>query len=127
MERVRIEDPGHLENVGEILVDRLVPDETEVLVDHATAAAEERHLGLGDRVGVELLDLDPSLRRPLFERHEFEKGGLPRTAGAQEKDHLSRRNLEGQIVENPSASGSPILLEDMIEPDHWDSVPMPVT
>src|SRR6478672_4325926 len=106
-----------LQGVGDVLKDRLVGQQAEVLEDAADLAAQGRDLALRQAVEVATGDEDAAPRDVLLLHDELHHRGLARTGRAHDEGELAPRDLEIDVVERRTR-GPRIGLRDVLEEDH---------
>ena len=106
-----------LQGIGDVLEDRLVGQQAEVLEDAADLAAQSRDLALGQAVEVATGDEDAPARGVLLLHDELHHRRLARAGRADDEGELAARDLEADVVEG--RTGRPrVGLRDVLEEDH---------
>src|SRR6478735_2779552 len=106
-----------LQGVGDVLEDRLVGQQAEVLEDAADLAPQGWDLALRQAVEVATGDEDAAPRDVLLLHDELHHRGLARTGRAHDEGELAPRDLEIDVVERRTR-GPRIGLRDVLEEDH---------
>ena len=101
----------------DVLEDRLVRQQPEVLEDDAEVAAEVGHLAARDRAEVLPEHVDLALRGLLLLEDEPEEARLAGARRADEEDELATEDLDPDVVQGgPRLAG--VGLGDGVESDH---------
>src|SRR5262249_55216665 len=89
----------HLERERDVLVDRLVREQLEVLEDTADVAAQLRNLPSAEAADVAPGDEHTTSGRDLVTKQQLEERRLPRARRAHEEDELALQDLEREIAQ----------------------------
>ena len=106
-----------LEGEGDVLADRLVGEQPEVLEDGADVAAQPRDLPAGEPVDLLAGDVDASRRRAVLAQHEAQERRLARAGGADEEDELALLDVDRDLVERRVGVAG-VGLGDLVEANH---------
>ena len=106
----------HLERERDVLVDRLVGEQLEVLEDAADVAPQLRHLPRAEAPDVAARDEDPARGRDLVAQQQLQERRLPRARGPDEEDELALQDLEGEVAEGDDVAF--VDLGDVFETNH---------
>ena len=106
-----------LEDERDVLGDRLVLEQPEILEDDADVAAQRRHLAARHRHEVSPGDVDLAGRRRHLVRHETHERALARAGLADEEDELSALDVEADVVERRRQL-SAVRQTHMVETNH---------
>ena len=106
-----------LQRVGDVLLDRLVGQQPEVLEDRADLATQLRHLALRHLAKVVAADEQPAGADDLLADRQAHQGGLAGAAGADDEDELTAVDVEVDPVERGVALVG-ISLGDVLKTDH---------
>lgn len=102
---------------GDVLGDRLVGQQAEVLEDGPQLAPHVRDLPVGELREVLAEDVHLAVGGPFLAQDEPQEGGLAGAGGADQEDELALGDVEGDISEC-----GPVLLRvglgDVVESDH---------
>ena len=91
--------PDDLHGEGDVLVDRLVGQQLEVLEDAADVPAQLGHLPVAELGDVATGDDDAAGAGLLLPEEEAEEGGLPGTRRPDEEDEFALLDLRGHLAE----------------------------
>ena len=106
-----------LQRERDVLEDRLVRQQAEILEHRADVAAEVGDLPGGEGPQISPEHHDTAVARIVFAEDQPQAGGLPRTGRADEEDELSALHLEVDVAQRRLA-GPAVFLGDVLEPDH---------
>ena len=107
----------HLEREGDVLADRLVGEQPEVLEDGADVAAQPRHLPAGQPVDLLAGDVDAARGGAVLPQHEPQEGRLAGPGGADEEDELALLDVDRDLVERRVGVAG-VGLGDLLEANH---------
>ena len=106
----------HLERVGDVLVDRLVGQQLEVLEDAADVAPQQGDLAAPQGAEVAPRDEDAPLGRLELLEDELDEGRLAGTGRPDQEDELALVDVERDVLQ---ADHVPVVdLGDVLEDDH---------
>ncbi|MCK7518223.1 MAG: hypothetical protein MZV64_11125 [Ignavibacteriales bacterium] len=109
-------DAHDLERHGDVLEDRPVEHQAEVLEDDAHRAPQGVDAVVGDLEDVDAVDQDLALGRQGLPEDRLEQGRLARAARPGDEVEVAVVDLEGDVGEGPV--GFLVLLPDVKELDH---------
>ena len=107
----------HLKREGDVLVDGLRRQKSEVLEDRSDVAAEVRHLAVGEHPQVSAEHRDPPRRRDVFAQDQAQTGGFAGARGADEEDELPALHFEVDTGEGGLRRPA-VAFRDVLEPNH---------
>ena len=94
-------DTAHRE--GDVLIDRHLGDQTEILENDAHRAPEIRHLAAAHVLEVHVVDDDRAGGGLFLAHNQLEEGAFARAGSADDKDELTLVDFEGYMIQRVNA------------------------
>ncbi len=111
-----------LEGVGDVVVDRLVGQQLEVLEHAADVAPQQRHLAVAQGAEVAAGHEDAPRVGPQFLEDQLYEGRLARAGGPDQEHELTLADVTGEVLEADHVGV--VDLGDVFEHDHGMRTPL---